>query len=164
MKFDLQIKGDLENVQEFVPSPLETFEWHMKFKCAGCGEEKDTYRVISLNDTSGTKLGRGEAHLVETCQFCRHANNASIVGFEKAVGIPYTESDDGTFKTVCTFDCRGLEPTGFRFGGGYRIASSKSKTVFNDVTFEDNEWTDYDEEGKESISVLNLEYRFVRRK
>ncbi|OQV26038.1 hypothetical protein BV898_00168 [Hypsibius exemplaris] len=162
MIFDLQIRAQLENVGQIIPSDADDFEWNVMFKCSGCGEERDTFRVLSLSDTSTGKSGKGEAHLVETCHFCGRAN--TVVIMEKSGAIPYLEADSGSFKTLCSLDCRGLEPTKFKLGGGFRVSASNSKTVFDDVALADEEWTEYDATAKESLSIMEVESRFVKRK
>ncbi|XP_055328185.1 CXXC motif containing zinc binding protein-like [Paramacrobiotus metropolitanus] len=160
-KFNLDIRCQLENVKEFVPASIQTFEWRIKFRCTGCNEERDTFRVVTIGEKFPQSNSRGESNLVETCNFCGNKGTVDIL--EKAASFPYCEGDSGQFKSVCTLDCRGLEPVNFDFGHGYCVYASHSSQKFSDVDLSEKEWTDYDEIAKESIGIMELEHKFVRK-
>ena len=73
-------------------------------------------------------------------------------------------------KTICIFDCRGLEPTDFQPGNGWRAQGyfededgegRETSTMFEEVDLSDKEWADFDEKSGESTMISEFEFKFV---
>ncbi|XP_054714998.1 CXXC motif containing zinc binding protein-like [Uloborus diversus] len=157
-KLGLQIKATLENITDLEAYDSD-FRWYLKWKCMNCGEQSEKWQYITLAETCPLKGGRGEANFVSKCKLCSRENSVEILpDFAKK----YTADDNETFKTVVVMDCRGLEPVDFSPRGGWRAVGESSGTVFDDINLEDKEWVDYDEKAKLSVSVCDLEHKFVK--
>jgi len=84
--------------------------------------------------------------------------------------VSYDIQDNNKFKTIVTFDCRGLEPVDFDPRDGWKIKGYKeiedgegeeTSTVFEDVDLSDKEWADYDEKSGEATCISEFEVKFV---
>ncbi|GIZ02576.1 CXXC motif containing zinc binding protein [Caerostris extrusa] len=157
-KIGLQIKAILENVTD-LEAYGEDFRWYLKLKCMNCGEEPNKWQYVSLSEKLPLKGGRGEANFVSKCKLCARENSVEIFldSFQK-----YTADDSETFKTIVAFDCRGVDPTDFSPRIGFRAVGETSGTIFDDIILEEKEWVDYDEKSKLSVSVCELEHKFVK--
>lgn len=74
----------------------------------------------------------------------------------------YRSEDQGQFRTLVVFDCRGIEPIEFAPGEGWVAKAMESGAVFSNVDLSEKEWVDYDERQKESVGVYELESQFVK--
>lgn len=157
-KIGLQIKAVLENVTDLEAYDKD-FRWYLKLKCMNCGEEAGKWQYITLLETFPLKGGRGEAHFVSKCKLCARENSVEILPDHLK---KYTADDSETFKTIVAFDCRGLEPTNFSPRGGFRAVGENTGTEFEDINLEEKEWVDYDEKAKLSVSICELEHKFVK--
>lgn len=83
----------------------------------------------------------------------KSAKHAALVSTE------YTSDDDGKFKTIIVFDCRGLELTGFDPRDGWAVESGRK--VFQDVDLTEKEWVEYNEIDNVPVEINNLESKFV---
>lgn len=79
--------------------------------------------------------------------------NAALVSTE------YTSEDDGKFKTVMAFDCRGLELTAFDARDGWAV-QSRAK-VFTDVDLTEKEWVEYNDIDNIPVEINAIESNFV---
>merc|ERR1712071_551031 len=77
---------------------------------------------------------------------------------------PYNEPDEGKFKTVVKFDCRGMEPCDFSPRNGWVVEGFESGTKFPDVDLTEKEWADYDEKAATTVGIYELEHKFIREK
>lgn len=62
-------------------------------------------------------------NMVIRCKMCSRENTIDIV--EDSVAN-YTEDDTGKFKSIVTFDCRGIEPTDFDPREGFVVKASEN--------------------------------------
>lgn len=76
----------------------------------------------------------------------------------------YTEADSETFKSLVSFDCRGIEPISFDPRSGYIVKCSENGKTFEDVEIEDGDWTEYDDKNKNSVSISEFKSQFVKMK
>jgi len=159
VKIGLQISAILENVSAFQSG--DDFRWYLKIKCSSCGEISRTWQYICANESTDTKGGRGSANMVQKCKMCGRENHMDII---KDKIKSYTNDDSGSFVTIISFECRGIEPVEFDFRNGWKVNSSCSNTVFSDVDLSEKEWYDYDDTGNESVSITELQSNFVKLK
>lgn len=73
----------------------------------------------------------------------------------------YTNDDQGNFRALVTFDCRGIEPTDFAPGEGWIVKAEESGHFFENVNLTEKEWVEYDEKSQQSIGIYEFESRFV---
>lgn len=76
----------------------------------------------------------------------------------------YTDADSGKFKTIISFDCRGIEPIEFDPRSGYIVKSIENGRKFEDVEIEDGDWTEYDDKNKNSVAISEFKSQFVKLK
>jgi len=155
----LEIKAELEGVTDLKPS-TDDFEYFFKVVCTSCHEVHP--KLVTLNRIEELQVsgGRhGTANLIWRCSNCKHENSAK---FEQAPLSPYTADHSGTFSSILTVECRGLEFTHFDPWGNWKCKSTDSTTVFSDFKFEDGEWFDYDEKAARPVQITSLESRFTR--
>lgn len=74
----------------------------------------------------------------------------------------YTEGDTGTFKTIASFDCRGVEPVDFSPRSGWIVKSSENGQTFEDVDLSEDDWVDYDTKNKVSVGIYEFESKFIK--
>ena len=168
VKIGLQLKAFLECCTDLEPEEKGEFRWHLKLKCANCGEVTENFVYVTPAESQEVKGGRGSANCVIKCKLCSRENSLDIVDdSEKA----YTMADNNGFKTIVTFDCRGVEPVEFSPRNGWKCKGYKEDeegegsttgTVFEDVDLSDLEWADYDEKSEESTCISELEFKFVK--
>lgn len=73
----------------------------------------------------------------------------------------YTSEDQGNFRTLVTFESRGIEPTEFTPGNGWIVKVEESGSVFDCVNLTEKEWVEYDEKSQQSVGIYDFESRFV---
>ncbi|UZJ54181.1 hypothetical protein CBS101457_003501 [Exobasidium rhododendri] len=159
----LQIRGQMENVTELRPKDDD----HMlmvRIKCTSCQEVHSKTVGFNKSDETEVSKGRSTANLVMSCHFCKKELTARFdePTAKAPLWNPYSPAGGATYQTICTVEARGLDFVGFEFSGTWQCKSTESKTVFDAVEFEDNEWTDYDEKGGVSVSIMELESQWVR--
>nr|CAG4645236.1 EOG090X0HQJ [Leptodora kindtii] len=160
VKIGLRIKASLENVTK-LQAAGEDFRWYIKVKCGSCNEVSDKWVYITLSESNEVKGGRGTANLVMKCKLCSRENNMDIISDSI---VPYNDEDQGKFKTIVKFDCRGAEPSDFSPRNGWDVEGLESGTCFSDIDLTEKEWADYDEKAKTTVGIYELEHEFVREK
>ncbi|XP_016660101.1 CXXC motif containing zinc binding protein isoform X2 [Acyrthosiphon pisum] len=161
VKIALQIKANLENVTELTPDG-EDFRWYLKFRCTNCGEESDKWIYLSQDITVPMKGSRGQANLVTKCKMC--SRDSSLVLFSDILPdtiSKYTIEDSNKFKSIVTFDCRGISIIDFSPRNGFKCCGIETNTKFEDVNLEEKEWVDYDERQNQPVGIYDVQYQFV---
>lgn len=74
----------------------------------------------------------------------------------------YSNEDQGKFKTIVLFDCRGLEPVDFLPTKGWIVKVEDSSTVFSEVDLSEKEWVEYDDKINQSIGIYEFESKFIK--
>ncbi|CAD6883953.1 unnamed protein product [Tilletia controversa] len=164
--FALSIKAQCENVTGLEPADDE-FSVICRVKCTSCHEEHPNIVGMQYGEEKELTKSRGTAHLVMSCNFCRSQMSAKFEEPTSKAPLyrPYAppESSGADFQVLCVADCRGMEMVSFEPRGTWKCRSTASKTEFTDVTFEDGEWTDYDEKGDVPVSIMEFESKWTRR-
>ncbi|PWN88947.1 DUF866-domain-containing protein [Acaromyces ingoldii] len=163
-KLALQIRAQLENVTELQPASASDHMLMVRVKCTSCQEEHPKDVGIAPNEEAEVQKGRSTANLVMNCSLCKREMTAK---FEEPTAKaplwrPYSPSEGAVFSTLCVVEARGLDFVGFIPVGTWKCKSTESDTVFDSVEFEDGAWTDYDEKGGASVSIMELESQWVR--
>ncbi|PWN34302.1 uncharacterized protein FA14DRAFT_156968 [Meira miltonrushii] len=173
----LQIRAQLENVTDLRPAD-DNYTIMAKLKCTSCQEEHAKLVGFSKDDEVEMSKGRSTSNLVMHCQslthtplplsgmkqFCKKEISAK---FEEPTAKaplwrPYAPSAGATFETIAIVEARGLDFLSIDFSGTWKCRSTESDTKFDDVEFEEGEWTDYDEKGGVSVSIMEIESQWVR--
>nr|CAG4636641.1 EOG090X0HQJ [Eubosmina coregoni] len=160
VKIGLKIKATLENVTN-LRSDGEDFRYYIKVKCGSCNEESDKWIYITQSDSVDVKGGRGTANLVLKCKLCSRENNMDIIPDSLK---SYNDEDQGKFKTIVQFECRGMEPSDFSPRNGWLVEGLESGTKFSDIDLSEKEWADYDEKSKTTVGIYEIEHQFAREK
>ena len=156
VKIALQFKATLENLTDLKPEG-DDFRWYLKLKCLNCGEESKSHSYLTSVDSVPLKGGRGSASLVSKCKLCGRENSIDIM----KESISSYNAEDVSFKSVVTFDCRGMEPTDFSPRTGWCAKGADTGSYFA-VDLSEGEWCDYDEKASESVGVYEIEHQFVK--
>ncbi|KFD57280.1 hypothetical protein M514_01791, partial [Trichuris suis] len=157
-KVALELKFTCENLRELSPS-YPCFRWLLKFKCTGCGESSGVWHDVIEDEKFDIPSSRGQANFVCKCKLCGEQSSVDIL--KNSVRSYKTELNE-MWQRVVVFDCRGMEPVDYNADGGWTVMSSKSNAIYECISLDNNEWLEYDEEGKVQLSIENVEHRFVR--
>ena len=99
----------------------------------------------------------------------------------------YSVEDSNNFKTICVFECRGLDPVDFDPKSGWKAqgykvqngefgdnvsdedddndgGNGKNSTVFNDIDLSEKEWANFDHLSGKFVKITEFEFNFVRGK
>ena len=159
-KIALEMCAAFENVSK-LETLDEDFRWYVKLKCTSCGEISSTWQYVCLSESVETKGGRGSASMVQKCKMCGRENHLDIL---KDSVKPYLLQDDGKYIMIVGFESRGFDLVSWDIRSGWQITSACSSLKFEDVDLSEKEWYDYDENANETISVTDIQYRFVKLK
>ncbi|XP_057671733.1 UPF0587 protein CG4646 [Diorhabda carinulata] len=156
-KINLQIKATLEGIEELFTNHPD-YNFLVKIKCTSCGEESNKWHDISENTKYPGKTGKSENNFIAKCRLCGRENSLDIVPGSNG---KYTNEDVGKFKTLVTFECRGIEPFEFTPGEGWLAKAEESGKVFDNINLSEKEWVEYDEKSMQSIGIYEFESKFV---
>jgi len=156
-KIGLQLKANLENLTH-LKAEGDDFRWYLKLKCANCGEESKAFQYLSLLESTPLKGGRGHASMVSKCKLCSRENSIDIMKDQIA---EYNLEHSNTFKTIVTFECRGMEPVDFSPRTGW-VANGAENTTWFQVDLTEGDWCDFDEKINESVGVYEIEHKFIK--
>lgn len=78
--------------------------------------------------------------------------------------VSYTESDNEKFKTIVSFDCRGVEPIDFSPRIGWIVKSAENGQQFGNVDFSEDDWVEFDQKNNVSVGVYSFESQFIKLK
>ncbi|KAK0552926.1 hypothetical protein OC846_001506 [Tilletia horrida] len=164
--FSLYIKAQCENVKDLQPAD-DAYTLMCRVKCTSCHEEHPNLVGIEFGEEKDVQRSRGTANLVMHCSMCRSIMTAKFDEPTTKAPLyrPYSVPEDSgaDFQVLCVLDCRGVEMVAFEPQGVWRCKSTASKTEFDEVTFEDGEWTDYDEKADVPVSIMEFESKWERR-
>ena len=152
----------LENVVELRTDKVT--RWEFTVSCSHCGTEHGKTVAAEAGKTSAMPGSRGEAHIVFKCKQCERTSSIEwIEGAKKGVKVDGAVRATDVTTRVAAFECRGLEPVRLNAGRcGPFVAVAASKTLFENVVFDDGDFTEFDDEGDVPVSVLGLKAAFVR--
>lgn len=177
VKISLQINCVLENIEEFRPATNHSY--FLKLRCNNCGETDDIWHDLCEDEkfNQDSRNARGY-NLAIKCKLCSRDNSLDIVegsqGFSSHIVIKllfyhpinivgsYLEDDSGKFKSIVTFDCRGIEPIDFDPREGYIVKAIDNGRTFEEVEIEDGDWTEYDDKNKNSVSISEFKSQFIK--
>lgn len=158
VKISLQISLALENIESFQTS--KGFCYFLKLKCGSCGEMDDIWHDICEDEKmkQDTRNAKGY-NLVIRCKLCSRENSMDVIEGSQCA---YTEDDAGKFKSIVSFDCRGVEPVDFDPRSGFIVKCIENGQTFEEVEIEDGDWTEYDDKNKNSVSISEFKSQFIK--
>ncbi|KAE9414410.1 hypothetical protein Angca_006805, partial [Angiostrongylus cantonensis] len=127
----LDVKCNMVGVTNLAPSDPESHRWYLKFRCTNCGESRDYWQYVVVNEVLDIPGSRGEANLVEKCKLCNRMNTVSIV--KDSLGSYSSTEHNEEWQSMIQLDCRGLEPIDFDFRMGWSAVGAETSTVFDDI-------------------------------
>ncbi|XP_031568015.1 UPF0587 protein v1g245604-like [Actinia tenebrosa] len=158
VRISLQFKANLENITNVKPDG-DDFRWYLKLKCLNCGEETKQWIYLCSMESVAIKGSRGSANYVSKCKLCGRENSLDII---KDSIKEYNADDSNHFKTMVTFDCRGLEPFDFSPRTGFVGEGIETSTKFTDIDLSEADWSDYDERAQQSIGIYEVASQFIK--
>lgn len=132
------------------------------FRCNNCGESRDYWQYVVVNEVLEVSGSRGEANLVEKCKLCSRVNTVAIVS--DSIGKYNAADHNEEWQPLIQLDCRGLEPIDFDPRMGWTAVGTESGTVFDEIDLSEKVWADYDEKASEATEIADFEVRFVHAK
>ena len=159
VKIALQFKATLENIEE-LRSTDKDFRWYLKFACSSCNEESQKWNYVSLGEVNRSAMNRNAInHFSYKCKLCNRENSMTIL--EDTIK-PYTSADQGSFKDIVTFDCRGLNPIDFSPRDCWIAIASDGGKEFKNVDLSDGEWAEYCDKTNKAVGIYDIESKFER--
>lgn len=158
VKISLQIKANLEFIEELYTCH-PNFNFCLKVKCLNCGEVSEKWHDVAESDSFPTQHKHQSNHFTAKCKLCGRENSLDIV---KDSNGKLTGEDQGKFKTIVTFDCRGIEPIDFNPAAGWIAKVEGSASIYRDIDLNEKEWVEYDDKIKESVGIYEFEHQFIK--
>ena len=144
--FALTVTATLEGCTLAIADPA-TFALRVKFSCVSCREQSSKFAVLSQSDAK-TEIpgGRGEATYVAKCASCKSVGSADLLAVQgTALG------EGGAGAVLARLECRGLEPTAWEAGDGWRVACSAGKAAWEASFLEEDTFSEYDEDAAAAV-------------
>lgn len=70
----------------------------------------------------------------------------------------------GKFKSIVSFDCRGIEPIEFSPRSGWIAKAINNGQICEDIDLSEDDWADYDEKNSQSIGISEFKSQFIKLK
>jgi hypothetical protein len=145
--FALTVTATLDGCTLAVADPA-TFALRVKFTCGSCHEQSPKFSVLSLSDAkSEVPGGRGEATYVAKCASCKSVGSADLLAVQ---GAALAEGSAGGV-ALARLECRGLEPTAWQAGDGWRVSCAAGKATWEASFLEEDTFSEYDEEAAAAV-------------
>lgn len=150
------VKAELENVAK-VKFPEQ---WSLKVQDSSSDETRDV--IVDPTNEEEITGSRGTCNF--KLKFPGQKKEAWLNVVEpKKAQISYLTADTaGEYVTVIGFECRGMEPIEWNHKDGFFTVEAESGKMFNEVSFAEDDFFDYDEDADASIGVSEIEYKIER--
>uniref|UniRef100_A0A336KZU9 CSON001249 protein n=1 Tax=Culicoides sonorensis TaxID=179676 RepID=A0A336KZU9_CULSO len=163
VKIALQISAQFENIEELKTCHPD-YAFYVKIKCSNCGEIDEKWHDITeserVSEGDSSRNAKGVNFFIK-CKLCMRESSIDIV--EGSNGI-YTENDVGKFKSIVSFDCRGIEPVEFSPRSGWIAKATENGQKFEDIDLSEDDWADYDEKNNQSVGITEFKSQFIKLK
>lgn len=171
VKIGLQIKAYFQNVEELKTS--EDFTYYLKLRCNSCGEQNEKWQEINASNSIETV--RSETNYLAKCKLCSRENSMDVLtdtigrfasslkrtNYKIYILAKYMNENEGNFKTIVVFDCRGVEPVDFDLRDGWEAKATSGK-VFTEIELSEKMWADYDDRANESVEINDFEWKIIK--
>ncbi|KAJ1687834.1 hypothetical protein LUZ63_019224 [Rhynchospora breviuscula] len=159
--FALKITGNLAGVDNLQPRGGVDDPDHpylFKLQCENCGEISGKFSCVMLSEEVPLPrvYGKGNVNLVQKCKLCDRVGTVKMIsGFGKPLN--HTSGECGRYVGIMIFECHGLAPVEFSFGGVWK-AQSRKKLL--EIDLSKGEFNDFNER----VHVTDLKAKFERMK
>ena len=154
--FHLLIKAEMEGIAKL--EPVVNNNWKFNIKSSG-GHERNGI-TVSAGDEQEIEGSRGTANFIIRWDKGAEPSHIKLVT-PKVKGFDGCYTKSGEWTVILAMECRGIEPVDWIPSVDFDAISNAGKR-FEAIDMTDKEFSDYDEEADEAVSILNLEYRFER--
>ena len=163
----LFVKAELDNVKRIIfPDGLD---WTVDVTMSNGPDVRERVTVNSIEEFE-VPNSKGTANFVMKWEGAKQASTMSLVTQTRKTPLKdlkkgqnlgeYTSEDNGAFKPVVVFDCRGVEPSNWYPVGPFQVESAGGAT-FSEVDLSDKDgWVEYDEENDSSVTIQDLAFEF----
>ncbi|GBG24634.1 UPF0587 protein C1orf123-like [Hondaea fermentalgiana] len=154
--YELRVKAELENVAK-VSFPEQ---WSLVVKAA----TSDETRSVIVDPTNEEEISGSRG----TCNFKlkwpgeKKDSWLKVVEPKKGQVSFLTADTADDFVAVIAFECRGMEPVEWNHKDGAFTVEAVSGKVFDDVSFAEDDFYDYDEDADASIGVSEIAHTIER--
>mmetsp|Transcript_1350 Transcript_1350/g.2144 ORF Transcript_1350/g.2144 Transcript_1350/m.2144 type:complete len:157 (+) Transcript_1350:67-537(+) len=152
--YHLHVKADLENVSK-VEFPEQ---WSLTVEQDGSNERREV--IVDPSNEEEISGSRGTCNFKVKFPGAKKESYMNVQEPPKKGGQTFLSGND--YVVVVAFECRGLSVVDWNVKDGSFKCHTESGKVFDDVTFEDGDWYDYDDEADMSVGVTNIEYKIER--
>lgn len=159
VKFYLKASAELSNVTDLQPvDTVESpFEYTFIIECTRCRHVHDKPVTINRFESHEMAGSKGEASFIFRCRECKSEHSASIFRTSKKLT---EEASNGV--ALLEIDARGCDFNEFKPEGRFECRGLNSTAKFDEVDLEDGEWYDYDDNGGEEVSVVDVKWEISR--
>lgn len=152
--FDICLKADLQGIAKI--TPVAGRFWRLKLACSHCHDEMPNFVDVDPNESIERDGGVSNAMVI--CKNCKAKMSVSVVPKSDGCYI------GGLPTKVITVDCRGCEPVVVDPAGVWLLTGAEGREFPDQEIGGKEEWTDYDEDTKEPVSVDGVELSIARSK
>jgi hypothetical protein len=159
--FVLYVKCDLENVEEMTVKAMET-SWCLTVTSPNGADVRER---ITADPTEEIELegSRGTAHFAARLDGAKKAAHLVVTSVKGLTKSTLTEEDSGEFVPVIAFDCRGLEPLKWHPTDEFVVRSANTGKIMK-TDLREGDWTEWDEDAEQLVSVTDLQWKFELKK
>ena len=149
--FALTVTAALDGCTLAIADPA-TFPLRVQFTCTSCREPSPKFAVIALADPKqDIPGGRGEATYVAKCAACKAVGSADLLGVQ---GTALAEGSASA--SLARLECRGLEPTAWQAGDGWRVACAAGAAAWPASFMEEDTFNEYDEAAEVAVEASQV--------
>jgi hypothetical protein len=140
-------------------APVQGRVWGLRFTCASCREE--SVHFMYVNEAELHEREGGTHHFISKCKSCKNDVTADIMQPPAGTGY-FSAVEENAPNIIASFEVRGGQPTAMEIDNKW-IVTANSGAKFEEVDLS-TDWCDYDETGKESVTVSGVSVEFEKAK
>ena len=151
--YALTVTASLEACTLAIADP-PTFPIRVLFTCQSCREPAAKHAVLSLSDDKlEVPGGRGADSYVAKCAACKAPCSVDVLGVLGAALTP-----EAPAAVLARLECRGVEPTGWQAGEGWRVAglSGGSGAAWEASFLGEDAFSEYDEGEEAAVEASGV--------
>jgi hypothetical protein len=150
--FALTVSATLDACTLAIADP-PTFPLRVLFTCTACREPAPKHAVLALADPKcDVPGGRGQATYVAKCAACKAVASADVLGVLATALTP-----EAPAAALARLECRGVEPTGWQAGEGWRVGSAGGGGASWEASFLGEEsFSEYDEGAEAAVEASGV--------
>lgn len=159
VEFVLRAKADLENVTDLEPNdtPDHPFEYSFKVICSLCFKEQENFIEANQYEKYQAPGHQGTFNLKFKCSECSEHAYARFERTDKKLQV----GEKGKWCHLLNIDARGMDFVKFSPVGQWTCLGQNGRR-FEDVNLESYEWSEFDDQMNQEVSVSELEFDIIR--